>query len=88
MKSQTTPSFWSHFSRLSPDQQRDAEEAYQHFRQLESSPALRFKRIGRRPGLWSIRAGGDIRAVGLEGDGTVTWFWIGHHAEYERLINE
>jgi hypothetical protein len=28
----------------------------------------------------------DYRALGIESGGTVAWFWIGPHKEYERLI--
>ena len=28
----------------------------------------------------------DYRAVGIESAGTIAWFWIGPHKEYEKLV--
>lgn len=36
--------------------------------------------------LYSVRIGLSYRAVGLLKADTVTWFWIGTHDEYDRLI--
>jgi hypothetical protein len=48
-------------------------------------PSLHFKKI---KGRWSVRVGRDHRAVALVVHGTWYWYWIGPHAEYERLIDE
>jgi len=39
-----------------------------------------------RPGYWSVSAGQNHRAVGVEDPDGILWFWIGPHDEYERLI--
>jgi len=36
--------------------------------------------------LYSVRIGRGWRALGLLEEETVTWFWIGSHADYDRLI--
>jgi hypothetical protein len=36
-------------------------------------------------GFWSVRAGIHHRALGVEHENGVVWFWIGTHAEYDRL---
>ncbi len=37
--------------------------------------------------MYSVRVGLEHRAVGmLEGD-TITWFWIGAHDGYDRLLS-
>ncbi len=46
-------------------------------------PSLHFKKIR---GLWSVRVGRSYRALAAEQDGDYLWFWIGAHAEYDRLI--
>jgi len=46
-------------------------------------PSLHFKRIGR---YWSARAGLHYRALAVEIEEGLLWFWIGSHAEYDRLI--
>lgn len=59
------------------------------FGQFQADPGhlgLRFKRVSRKNSVYSARIGLDYRALGLfEGD-TVTWFWIGPHDAYERLL--
>jgi hypothetical protein len=42
--------------------------------------------VGRRSAVYSIRVGLGWRALGLVEHDTVTWFWIGSHAEYDRLV--
>jgi hypothetical protein len=41
------------------------------------------KKIGR---LWSVRAGLHHRALAVESEEDIVWFWIGSHALYDRLI--
>ena len=74
------------FARL-PEAVRDlARRAYRLWRANPSHPGLRFKPISGHPGLYSVRIGRKYRALGrLEGN-TVTWFWIGSHAEYDGII--
>lgn len=88
MKSRTTKRFWSLLRRL-PDQTRArARKAYEQFRADPGHPGLRFKRVDDEDPIYSVRIGADHRALGvLKGD-TITWFWIGTHDEYERVIDE
>jgi len=46
-------------------------------------PSLHFKKVGR---FRSARVGRNFRALAIETDDGLLWFWIGNHAEYERLI--
>jgi hypothetical protein len=46
-------------------------------------PSLQFKKVGR---YWSVRIGLRYRALAVETDGAYLWFWIGPHADYDRLI--
>ena len=86
MKSRTTRKFWRLYDGLPVDVQSHARRSYQQWRSDPSHPSLHFKRVDRTDPAYSIRIGIHHRALGmLEGD-TVTWFWIGHHDEYERLL--
>jgi hypothetical protein len=60
------------------------DKAYNLLRQDPNHPALGFKQMGR---YWSMPIGPDYRALGVavEDDG-VLWFWMGSHADYDRLI--
>lgn len=42
-----------------------------------------FKKVGR---YWSVRIGLRYRALAAEVDGGYLWFWIGSHADYDRMI--
>jgi hypothetical protein len=46
-------------------------------------PALHFKKIGK---VWSVRVGAHYRALGLDKPEGVVWFWIGSHADYDKLL--
>jgi hypothetical protein len=46
-------------------------------------PSLHFKKIGR---FWSVRIGLRYRALAVEADDGLIWFWIGSHADYDTLI--
>lgn len=46
-------------------------------------PSLHFKRIGK---IWSVRVGDRYRALGHDVPDGIQWFWVGSHAEYDKLI--
>ena len=87
MNSIVTADFMACFAALPSEVQAQARRGYQLWRVNPRHPSLRFKPIRGHQGLYSVRVGLGWRAVGtLEGD-TVTWFWIGSHAEYDKLIS-
>jgi hypothetical protein len=47
---------------------------------------LQFKRVNGEQPIYSVRVTRDYRAVGVLTGDTVTWFWIGNHADYDRLL--
>jgi len=49
-------------------------------------PSLRFKKVHATRPIYSVRIDLDWRAVGVLNGDTVVWFWIGPHAEYEKLL--
>jgi hypothetical protein len=42
------------------------------------------KKVGR---FWSVRVGARYRALAVDVDEGLLWFWIGSHADYDDLIN-
>ena len=46
-------------------------------------PSLRLKKVGR---YWSARIGDNHRTLAVESPDGLIWFWIGTHADYDRLI--
>ncbi|HZV05824.1 MAG TPA: hypothetical protein VE999_12145 [Gemmataceae bacterium] len=86
MNSQLTPDFLACFAKLPDSVKEQARRCYRLWRDNPSHPSLHFKRIHGQENVYSVRIGLGWRALGLlEGD-TITWFWIGSHAEYDTLI--
>jgi hypothetical protein len=62
------------------------ELADRNYEILTSNPnhgSLHFKKIGV---LWSVRVGLHYRALATEVGDDLVWFWIGSHAEYDKLL--
>lgn len=86
MNSHTLPQFWKLYDRLPPNVRRRASLTYRAWKKNPDTPGLHFKRVGNTRPVYSIRIGSHYRALGLLHGDTVTWFWIGSHDEYERLL--
>ena len=86
MTSKTTNRFRKAYAQLPEHVQRRAREAYRLFRDNPSHPSLRFKQVHATLPIYSARVGLGYRALAVRDDDTVVWFWIGTHADYDRLI--
>lgn len=75
--------------RVLPEQVRQqARQAYALFRQAPHHPSLRFRQVHPIRPIFSARVGLHYRAVGVREGNDIFWFWIGSHAEYDRLLNQ
>jgi len=63
--------------------QAAADKNFALLKENPHHPSLHFKKIG---ALWSARVGDHYRALGHDVEGGVHWFWIGSHADYDKLI--
>ncbi len=87
MISRLHPSFRRHFEKLPRDIQQRASAAYRRFLVNPLHPGLQFKPLNSTLPLWSVRINDSYRAVGVRKDSeTIIWFFIGTHAEYDRLL--
>ena len=86
MNSVTTERFRRALDALPIDVQRRARRAYAAFRQDPEHPSLRFKPVRTMPPIYSARVGLGYRALAVSDGGTWIWFWIGNHADYDRLL--
>jgi hypothetical protein len=75
--------FWDCYGLLPEPIRRLAGENFQLLKNNPRHPSLHFKNIGR---FWSVRVGAHYRALGIEEESNIIWFWIGHHTEYDRII--
>lgn len=83
MRHSVSPKFWALYEAL-PKQARDiANKNFQLLKSDPQHPSLHFKKLGDH---WSVRVGAHYRALAFEVDGGMHWFWIGTHAEYDKLI--
>ena len=86
MNSRLTDDFVDSFSRLPDAVKVWARKNYRLWKSEPNHPGLQFKRIHGREKVYSVRVGIGWRALGLlEGD-TIYWYWIGSHAEYDKLL--
>tara|TARA_A100001037_G_scaffold303448_1_gene337485 strand:- start:645 stop:899 length:255 start_codon:yes stop_codon:yes gene_type:complete len=83
MKSRAVKSFWKQYRSLSADLQARAVKQYRLWLANPDHPSLQFKKVGP---YWSARVSENYRAVGVMDGDTVVWFFIGPHAEYEKLL--
>lgn len=84
MKSTLNDQFLKSFAQLPEHVRQQARKAYKLFKQNPHHPSLHFKQI--HSSVYSIRITKNYRALGdWEGD-EITWYWIGTHADYDKLI--
>ena len=83
MRHRATPRFWACYHALPNEVRQLADRSYARLRQDPHHPSLHFKKAGR---FWSVRVGLHYRALAVESGSDLAWFWIGTHAEYDRLV--
>ena len=83
MKHYASSRFWRLYESL-PQEVRDvADKNYELLKSNPRHPSLHFKRINK---LWSVPAGLQHRALGIDVEDGIMWIWIGTHGEYDKLI--
>ncbi len=78
-----SPQFWRHYRQLPLEVRKLADKNFKLLKADPKHPSLHFKKIDR---LWSVRVGAHYRAPALDRSEGVVWFWIGSHAEYDKLL--
>lgn len=84
MKHFASPQFWQHYRQLPATVRVLADKNFQLLKADPKHPSLHFKKIAK---LWSVRVGTRYRALGLDKPEGVVWFWIGSHADYDKLLS-
>jgi len=83
MRHYANAEFWRCYKSLPKSVQALADKNFQLLREDFNHPSLNFKKVGR---FRSARVGLHYRALAVELDDGCLWFWIGSHADYDRLI--
>jgi hypothetical protein len=83
MRHFTSPSFRECYANLPSSIQELADKNYNLLKANPNRPSLHLKKVGR---YWSVRIGRKHRALAVQIEEGLLRFWIGMHAEYDRLI--
>ena len=76
------PSFWRAYHELPEHVRVLADKQFQLLKANPQHPSLHFKRVDR---FYSARVGAHYRVLAVAAPDGVVWFWIGTHAEYDRI---
>lgn len=88
MKSHTTARFRKLLASLPPEVRKQARQAFRLFKNNPCHPGIYFKRVHSTKPIYSVRISLNYRALGVEEGNDIIWFWIGSHAEYERMLKK
>jgi hypothetical protein len=83
VKHRASPQFWSAYAALPAAVRKIADANYELLKRDSRHPSLRLKKVGL---YWSVRVGLRYRALAVETGGDLLWFWIGTHADCDRII--
>jgi hypothetical protein len=83
MRHFASPSFWQCYGKLPPSIKELADQSFDLLKANPRHPSLHLKKVGK---YWSARVGRKYRAVAIELEEGLLWFWIGTHAEYDKLV--
>lgn len=75
--------FWRAYEALPEDVRHLADKSYALLKEDFRHPSLHFKKVGK---YWSVRVGLHYRALAVEAEDDLIWFWIGSHADYDALL--
>ena len=77
------PDFWTCYRSLPQPVRGLADKAFALLKSDPRHPSLAFKKVN---AFWSARVGIHYRALGVDLPDGVLWFWIGSHADYDRIV--
>jgi hypothetical protein len=67
-----------------PEKVREvADKNYALLKENPRRPSLQLKKVGR---FWSARVGSRYRALAVQDDQDLIWFWIGSHTDYDAIV--
>lgn len=83
MKYFASSDFWEGYRKLPQSIQELANAHFALLKENPSHPSLHFKKVGKYR---SVRIGMHYRALAVEVPEGLLWFWIGSHADYDRIL--
>jgi hypothetical protein len=83
MRHLASAEFWEAYEGLPQNIRALADKSFAFLKRDIQHPSLHFKRVGP---YWSARIGLRYRALAVEVDDGMLWFWIGSHADYDAMM--
>jgi hypothetical protein len=78
-----SPAFWQAYGKLPESVRTLADKNYALLKENPRHPSLQLKKVGR---FWSVRVGSRYRALAVQVDEDLLWFWVGSHADYDAIV--
>ena len=88
MTSHTSARFRAAFQALPERVQQSGRRAYRLFLKNPQHPSLQFKQVHPSRPIFSVRVALGYRALAVREEDDLVWFWIGSHADYDRLLSQ
>jgi hypothetical protein len=67
--------------------QERCRAAYRLFLRNPRHRSLRFKKVHDSRPIYAVRVSRGYRALGIVADDEIEWFWVGTHADYDKLLH-
>jgi mRNA-degrading endonuclease RelE of RelBE toxin-antitoxin system len=87
VKSLINEDFLKTYRRLPKNVRERTRRAYRLFKSDPHRRSLNFKLVNAEKRMWSARISDNYRTLGTFESDTITWFWVGSHAEYDKIVN-
>ena len=84
MNHYASPEFWACYRALPAEVQSLADKSFALLQSNARHPSLQLKRIGKYS---SVRVGLHYRALGIDVNDGISWFWIGTHSGYDKIVD-
>ncbi len=88
MISHLTEDFIVAFRNLPSPVKKQALKAYRLWKADSNHPSLQFKPVSRSGKTFSVRVSASWRALGFRQADSIYWYWIGSHAEYDKILKQ
>jgi hypothetical protein len=88
MTSYLTEDFIREFRDLPDTVKKQARKAYRLWKANPNHPSLQFKPVSRSGKTFSVRISGSWRVLGFKQNNSIYWYWIGSHAEYDKILSD
>lgn len=80
-----SPAFWKLRQKLPKNIRQSADKSFALLKKDPDHSSLHLKRVRK---YWSVRIGLRHRALAVEIEEGLLWFWIGTHAEYDKMLSK